>query len=472
MRMFSRELTSSAVWLAKAPAKPLGGKTKVKQGFKLKSDPKTKKVKKGGSTHLKFRDAVRALLFDKKAVSFDTLAFDSLQFPTLAANKHKVVQYEAATEPRLRALNMFRKYQHHEAFSKPVSMVTNSTVRLADTVLAKMDGPSAANRVCLVGDKGAGKSVLLLQISGLAASKYQQNVVVLSLDYPELIMHGSSDYAFNKKTGQYQQQMFTKRWVRRCRDANEAVFKTLKLSKDITFAVQRKEVTLTKENTLHELLSYNVDYGKHGTSEIFQFVVGELQHHAAQVPVLVTMDNFNAFTHHTDTAYRHPDFRPIQVGEFEMGAFFLRVASGELSFAKGAVVLAESKDVGYSHTLPVALKQQEYDPYWKHHQCDRAVADQLMQNGGIAALEVQNMTLGETRGLMEFWEAAGVLQVRPYPTKADHRTSEQLVKEREQRLQPEADTNGDEHFDSVVHSHYMLSAGNPGHLMRAVNMSF
>lgn len=472
-----RSFTVSAASFAKAaPSKD--GKKKVKQGFKLKSDPKAKKVKKGGMTHLTFRDAVRALNFEKQAVDFSNLEIGTLNFETLADSKDKVVKYSEAAETSLTQLDSFKKYQHHEMFRRPVSMVSDNTMDLQNTFLSKLDQETKTNRVCLVGEKGVGKSLLVAQAQALALSKFSGDVVLLHLDYPEKIIEGSSDYIFNKRLGLYQQPMFTKRWIKKLRAANEAVLRKLPLTRDSSFVAKKVEHNLKKgENSLYDFLVYNHDFGKVGPSTAFQFFVEELVHHSAQVPILVTIDNFNALTFDTYTQYRHPDFTRIHFTEFEMGSFLLKLASGDLSFKKGGILMAESKDISYSHTLPVALNQEQYDPYWKTKQCDRKVAESLLLNGGITPFEVQTLSKDQTRELMEFWEAAGVLQVRDYPTKADHRTSEEIIKEREERLASEIvdaapEEDAEQQFERIVNTHYVMSSGNPGHLVRAVNISY
>lgn len=471
-----RTLSVSSVLFAKAAPKGKDGKKKVKQGFKVKADPKTKKVKKGGMTHLSFRDAVRALNFEKLAVDFSKLEIGTLDFDQLETSKNKVVQYSKKEEASLALLNSFKKYQHHELFSRPVSMVTDNTVELAATFMSKMDCETKANRMCLVGEKGVGKSLLITQAQALALSKFKGDVVLLHLDYPEKIIEGSSDYIFNKRLGLYQQPMFTKRWIKKVRAANEEVLKKLPLTRDSSFVAKKVEYNLKKdENNLYDFLVHNHDFGKVGPSSAFQFFIEELQHHSAKVPIFVTVDNFNALTYNTNTEYRHPDFTPIHFTEFEAGDFLLKLAGGQLSFKKGGVLLAESKDVPHSLTLPVALKQQVYDPYWTTDKCDRKVADQLLQNGGISVFGVSNLTKPQTRELMEFWEAAGVLQVREYPTKPDHRTSEEILKEREQRLAAQVvspEQQADEQFERLVNNHYTMSSGNPGHLVRAVNIHY
>ena len=85
--------------------------------------------------------------------------------------KDKVVKYSDAAESSLTQLDTFKKYQHHEMFSKPVSMVSDNTMNLENTFMSKLEQETKTNRMCLVGEKGVGKSLLVAQAPALALSK-------------------------------------------------------------------------------------------------------------------------------------------------------------------------------------------------------------------------------------------------------------------------------------------------------------
>lgn len=461
----------STVSISSAKAVVPGGKKKIRQGYgnKKASDSTKAKPRKGGMTHLKFKDAVRQLGFEKNAASLQLtpLSVESLDPAADAA----VVKYSPETLERLSTLNSFKKYQHHELFTEPVSMVTENTRALFKEFVSKSDTPA---RVCLLGDKGAGKSTLISQVQALSVAKNPQTILI-HLDHPEKIVDGTSDYIFNTKLQKYQQPMFTKRWIIRLREANADIFKKLPLSQDITFTTKSKksksesEVVLKKgENTVFEFLEQNHDFGKVSPTNAFQLLVEELKHHSKEVPVLVTLDNATGIINEPISKYFHPDYTPIHFKDFEVGSFLLDLMSGDLAFAKGGVLISESSDNRQCHTLDVGLGLQEYDPYYKQDECDFLVANKMLANGGIKSYQLSNLSKDEVRDLMEFWEASGVLQLRDYPRKE----SPAAIEEEAEEIEEVEEINAEEVFEKSVQNNYTLTSGNVGGLVKVTNFLF
>lgn len=444
------------------------GKKKVTMGYK-KKDVK-EKVRKGGMTHLKFRDAVRLLKFENLARDLGELGIEDLGVSTQA---NKVVKYSANTEKTLVELNSFKKFQHHELFKNPISLVSENTKAVDAKFVKNLAGPSKDNRLCLIGEKGVGKSTLVTQAKALAVSEYKNDVVLLHIDAAEKMVDGSNDYIYNKTTGKYQQPMYTKRLIKKLRAANEDIFKKLPLSRDTSFTAKKVEHHLKKDvNTLYDFVLLNHDFGLLGASSAFQFFVDELVHHSEKVPVLVSIDNFNALLSEPFTAYRTAAFTPIHFTGFEMGDLVLRLVSGDLSFSKGGVLVAESNDFRLNKTLPVGLGLVEYDPYYTNSECDLAVASSLLKNGGVRAFDVKNLTKSEARTLLQFWEQSGALQVRDYPTKEEFSTYDDAVLDARRPGQFVETKDPVEQFENILQSSYVVSSGNPGFLLRATNIAF
>lgn len=450
-------------------AKP---KLEVKQkqlapSFKPKAKSETK-VKKGGMTHLGFRDAVRSLGFEKLAVSNSDLEIESLSSKSPAAT---VVSYDSAAEKALSTLKSFKKYQYHELARNPVSLVTSNTVRIREGFVNKLQNSSSKdNRLCIIGERGSGKSTVVTQAKALAL---ENDVVLLHIDHPEKFVQGTSDYIFNKKLDKYQQPMFTKRWIRDLRVANENIFKKLPLSRDISFTTKKVEYNLKAgKDTVFDFLLNNQEFAKFGPSSAFQFFIEELVHHSATVPVILSVDNINALTGKTLTRYFHPDFTPIHFTEFEIGKFIIDAISGELNFQKGGVLLSESGDAPSSKTLPVGLNLLEYDPYWKQAQCDLDVANAFRANGGVKSFKTENFTKAETRELLNFYKQSGVLQIRDYPTNVERKTAEQIISEKKlgEKVEVEYSFDPEAHFERVVNNAFVTSSGNPKSVLHSACM--
>lgn len=454
----AKTFSVSAVTCKAAPP----AKRKSKIGGKKETE---EKVKKGGLTHLKFSDAVRALRFEKLATDLSGQGLEPLTTGSLQSAK--IVTYSPDVQLQLSSLGAFRKFQHHELTRQPVSVVSDNTIAIQSEFVEKLTLPSTQNRICLLGEQGVGKSTLITQAQALALSQYGGDVVLLHIDHAEQIVDGTSDYIYNQSLGKYQQPMFTKRWVRKLRTANEAVLKKIPLAEDVKVASKGREHQLKKgEHTLYDYLLHNQDFGVAGSTGAFQFFIQQLQ--KQQFPVFVSVDSFNALINKPFTRYFHPDMKPIHVTEFEMGHFLQQLVSGELSFAKGGVLLAETKGDGEAKTLRVGLQLQEPNPYDKPHQCDLEFAHSMTQNGGVTAKQLVNLSKAQAGELLSFWEKTGALVVRNYPAKlvySEAKDSLQVGEYAECR-EPE------EQLENILNNAFFVSAGNPGRFLKANHMTY
>lgn len=427
-------------------------------------------------THLKFGEAVRLLKYEKLAsdLAFQNLA--ELSAPTLAANASKIVTYNPQVEQQLRELGSFKKNQNHELFSRPVSMVTENTHRIYSEFIEKLEAQSSANRICLLGEKGAGKSTLISQVQALVLSKYTQNAVLLHVDFAENIVDGSSDYFFNPTLNKFHQPMFTKRWIRKVRTANEAVFKKMPLTEDVEFVTKKVKHQLKKgTHSLFDYVSLNHEFGFYGPSNAFQFLLNQLKAHSSEFPVVMSIDNFNALIRNPHTEYFHTDMRPITLAEFEFGDFVSQLVSGKFSFNKGGVLLSESKDSGECKTLRVGLRLETPNPYDKPEQCYLDFAEEMTKNGGVKTFSVENITKPQARELLHFLNNVGVLQIREYPTKEIYKSLE------ESAIAPSKTINVGEYvkcedpesqLEKILQSTFFASAGNPGRFLKVNSLTF
>ncbi|EMG50313.1 RSM23 37S ribosomal protein S23 [Candida maltosa Xu316] len=448
-----RTLSTSSVLLAQ----PRQKEGKAKQILKKNSQVIREKPKKTTSlTHLRFGDAVRVLGFETTApaLNVDTL--------TLTTEKNTITKFDKSMEDKLTVFDAFKKYQHHEMFQNPVTLVTSNTERIVDQFVNNLDKESKDNRKYIDGIKGSGKSTLITQTISLANEKFENDIVVLHLHNADLVGNGSSDYIRNNKLQVYQQPMLTKRWIKKILKNNESIFKKLKLTKDTKFVNKKKEEVELKagENTLFEYLNQNHDMSKTSPTFAFQFFIEQLIEHSETTPVLLSIDNFNAFADFPLTKYRHPDFTPVHIEEFELGKFIIQAASGELSFKKGGVLLAKSGDYAANRqTVQVGVyPNQEFNPYAKLPLLDYSISQKLASNGGITPFQVEPLTKEEVKSLMTFWKDQGVLIVRDDFHKKEF-NEEKTYKE----------SNPEEQFERLFESLYVANQGNPyGMIKQAV----
>lgn len=432
---------------------------------KEKSQQGRKKAKKGGMTHYMFKDAVSVLRSENKITPLETLGVTPLEAGDM--ENESIVSYNQASLPLLKGLNVFRKHQYHELFESPISVVSLNTRSLLDNVLNNLKN-TKENRHFLRGERGVGKSTLLAQAHALAYSKNKGDVVMLHFESPERIVNGTSNYLFNKDKGVFQQPMFTKRWIGKTRYANEKVFKKMPLTKDIEVSTDKSAFKLKKDtNTVYDFLLRSRDFAK--ATSAFDLLWEQLQHHSEKFPVICTIDNFNGLISKAYTEYRHTNYTPIHVTEFEMGNYLLDLINGDLSFKKGVVIACESSAHADTKTLTVGLGLEEYDPYSKKAECDKVVALRLLKNGKIPVFDVQNLTPLEARSLVLFYGQAGVLNVRDYPYKENIVMPEDTSSASLMKLVgalPQV-IDADYQFERLIKSTFNVSQGNPGHLLKS-----
>lgn len=455
----SRTFSLSAVLFARPVAPPIRIKSKVKLG----GGQRKEKAAKSGMTHHDFRDAVRTLKFESYAKDLSHLNIPTLAAQRISELKNNVVTYDETLDKHIELMGGYKKYQHHELFRGHYSIVSDNTVKIQDTFVKGLSGPSASNRVHLSGPKGIGKSTLITQAQVLAHTEYEGNVVLLHIDQPELFVQGFSDYLYNPTLKKFQQPMYTKRWIKKLRVVNEKVFEQMPLLRDVSFSNRLNSFQYKKDtNNLQEFLVNCHDFGVFGPTDAFQFFIEHLKAYSDKFPVLFSVDNVNAIFEKPFTKYNHKDMTPIHYSEFEIGNLIRELMSGEFKFSKGGLLLADSTDFGESRTLRVGLKSEELDPYANN--LDHEEAANMLKNGGITDLSLENLNKDQARKLMEFWNESGVLQIRDYPTKpAFTRTEDITAGERVYKVgEYVSEMDKTEMYEKTLQKTYFVSGGNPG----------
>ncbi|RLV96686.1 37S ribosomal protein S23 mitochondrial [Spathaspora sp. JA1] len=453
-----RTIATTAISSApRAKSSPTAAKANVKKWGSSNGASSTK-PKKTGMTHLKFRDAIYSLKWEKYAPELPPIP--NLSSKKLVANSSHMARYSTSVEQALLKFGGFKKYQYHELFQNPVTLANENTFKINQEFISKLSGNSRDNRIYITGEQGIGKSTLITQTLGMALE--DQNAVILHFDSAKKILDGTSDYIFNSELKLYQQPMLTKKWVYKFKQANEPVLKTLKLTKEAKFNVRGKPVTLKAGvHSLFDYVSQCHDFGTVGPTQGFQFLINQLKAHSETVPVIVSVDEFNTMADVPISAYRNADFKYIHAFEFEIADFLFKCASGELNFAKGGVILANTSTVNNKmQTVQVALDKSKYDAYANHEYFDKAVADRLLQNGEIKEFKMSPLTKDDTRQLMAFWKDTGVLSIRPDYTKKDINSEEPIT------------ISVSKQFENIVNLQYVSTQGNPGYLLKKSTMHY
>ncbi|CAI5760730.1 unnamed protein product [Candida verbasci] len=444
----------SSTNIVSAPFKQKEGKTKQK--MVTKKNDKVDVKRSTNLTHLPFGEAVRNLQFEKTA---SELKIDEL---TSDFSRGKVFIYPKKIESKLKSMGGFKKFQFQESFAKPITLTTSNTTRINELFVNKLDEKFENNRLYIDGSKGIGKSTLLNQAIALSLLKHNHDIIVLHMDNAEVIGNGSSNYIFNNKLSIYQQPMITRRWIKKILAANEDTFKKMKLTQDVKFTKDKLEIKLTaNKHTLYDYLSQNFEFGKTDPHTHFKYLINEIKQHSKNIPVLVSIDNFNAVTDFSLTQYKSPDFNPIHIQEFEMGKFLIDVANGSIGFEKGGVLLSKCNDFAPNRkTIEVAVyPEREYNLYMKQPEFDLELARKLQ---GIKPFEMTSLTIDESRELMKIWKDQGVLIVRKDFNKKDFNQESSQVVEVDMESQ----------FEKIVLNSFNTSQGNPMGMFKQIALTY
>lgn len=426
----ARSIHTSRVLLAPKTSGPKA----TSQGFKRGGDSARSSKKSAGSFRF-FEDHVHAGRYHKKSeANLSTISpFEG------ALTEGAVVRYTELQKQKLTQCGAFKKDQYAEVFPTPVTLVRPETKQLESVVNNAFNAPSSENRVCLVGERGIGKSTLLAH--SLAIAVQNENAVVISIPHALRLVDGSCDYWFDSKLGTYTQPMYTKRLLDKIRHANATSLPKINLSKEYVIESSAKGRAATKFNTQHtlaDLVKANVAGRQRG--QILQILFDELLNQS-KAPVFVAVDNFSALTASPQTAYRNTENKPLYLSDFQITNFILCLTSAQKSFQKGAVILSTSADDRNTLTLNTGLGLAQAGPYTPQYKLNRRIASQL---NGVKPIEVSKLTKDQVSSLVGVLADAGAFRA----DELQQNTMEQLAAQK-----------------------YVLSGnGNPLELIRSVVM--
>lgn len=367
------------------------------QGFKKGNEGK--KQRKTAGSFRAFQDHVHAGQYAKKAPVI------SLPILTQNAEVNSVVEYSGLQKQRLFQIGAFKKDQYHELFASPISLVREETKLMGELVSKALNSTSKENRVCLLGERGIGKSTLLAQAQALAMVNTE--AVIIPISYALKLVDGTSDFLFDAKLGEYSQPKLLKKLLDKIEAANKTSLAKLKLSKEYTIeaiAKTRAAAKFSSEQNLLDLVRAKVESRQRG--QVFAILIEELLSQS-QAPVFVTVDNFGSLLTSAESAYRNVSNSPVRLEELQITKTLFDLTSGRKSFKKGGVILATSSDDKPSLTLKAGLGLTKPDPYTKRSVYDPELASQI---AGVKPVELNRLSQTSVSQLVQQYAQAGVLR--------------------------------------------------------------
>lgn len=408
-RNFSNGTAMQAAAKKKAP-----GFSKAQSGGK-----KTTKRVTAGSMYKRWQPAVATANLHKNATFVDLPIFNPQKMKGFEVNSFSEHQLQL-----LYRLGSFRQNQFNELFTRPVSLVRDSTTKKLFDTLEK----STSKRIVITGEPGVGKTTLLAQLHAQALEK---KALVFSISNSEILTNGRTD--FFAEGEKYIQPMLVKKLLTKFAKSNsKELLQSITLSdnyklvhsegKDLSV---KRNVNLTKgKSTLSDLL--NIKAPSRNRGAVFDALIKELTTQT-KIPVYFTVDNFSHLLTTPFTAYKDTSNKNIHLLKFQIGQSIFDLVSGDLKFAakNSCVVLAISGSDRTNRTLPIGLNKLPHDPYLTRYHYEPLLAEKLLK-GKCEEFEVAKLSKTEVAKLIDFYQKAGILLEKDLQNK----TLEQLTEEK------------------------------------------
>ncbi|KAH0548571.1 hypothetical protein GP486_007885 [Trichoglossum hirsutum] len=349
---------------------------------------------------------------------------------------------------QLRAAEAFRTGQGWGLFRRPGVLMRENSLEIARDLQDVVSGKKTLRRI-YTGERGSGKSVVLLQAIAMAFLKDWVVVTIPEASQNRIaqdLTNAHTEYApLSSSTttpSQYVQRAYTASLLSRISKANSAVLSDLKVSLSHKLRIPIQPGTS---------LSHLADLGVRDPDiawPIFQALWGELTStKAARPPIMLTLDGLGHIMR--DSQYRDPAFKPIHAHDLTIARHFVDHLSGVRSLPNGGAVLAatsasnvpfapslalaidqrlhpttsasspspsSSSSLSSSQQMPVWRKPVQRNPFMTY---DERVLQSITPD--LEIVELQGLTREEARGLMEYYAASGMLR---------HRVDESFVTEK------------------------------------------
>ncbi|WVR03081.1 hypothetical protein IAU60_000070 [Kwoniella sp. DSM 27419] len=376
------------------PKKAASSSSKAKQGFNQKKKDTTSGGGGGGG------QATIALKFSMSGQPPDLSDLPRLQ-PTSFKSDHvgKAATFSPATFDKLRSGLSKKVEKELSAAGGPASVVRQVTVDLAKKLDAAKSGSSKDARYVLTGERGSGKSMLLLQSVAYAI---ESNWIVLYQPKATEWTNSSSHYVYDSTTQTFAQWQSAQAILSDLLSVNQSKLDAIKLPSAVELGQGRKAEAGSK---LSALVQTGVKDDRVAV-QVLDSVMSVLEQQV-QFPVIWAIDE--AQTLFTTSKYRTPGYDAIEPYHLSTPRLALDFIAGRRSFAKGAVVTSlslsdpttlPSPSLTSALSLPSPSPVTPYtklDPYHHAH-----------ASSGLQKVEVPfGMTSTEATGLFDLYAKKG-----------------------------------------------------------------
>ncbi|KAJ1960021.1 hypothetical protein H4R35_007582 [Dimargaris xerosporica] len=248
-----------------------------------------------------------------------------------------------------------------------------------------MEARKAQQPLVLTGRTGVGKSATLLQAASYAHLKQW-----LILYVPNAIhwVDSSQPYQPSADAQVYLQPGVARRWLQFIRQINAGVLESLALPTAVTIGSQ----TLAKGSSVGAVLAAGIDQPAAAHDAVEALL--QLSHQGLSTPVLVAVDQLNAF--YISTEYFSPQNERLLPANLRLVRAFLPFFDGQKSLKDGLVLGA----------LSMANTQFRVPGFGLG---DRVTKGKEALPMAAKPLEVPTFDKSETQALLEFYRQSGVV---------------------------------------------------------------
>ncbi|WVF66537.1 hypothetical protein IAT40_001277 [Kwoniella sp. CBS 6097] len=391
----SRGISTSAPALAAPPQKKAATASKAtKQGFNQKKKESTSGG--GGSGN-----ASIALKFSMAGTPPDLSDLPALQ-PGKYRKEHvgKPAVIPKAAFEKLKASGLPKNLEKELSSSGgPASVIRESTVELAQKLDGGKDKSSKDARYVLTGDRGCGKSVLLLQTVAYAS---ESGWIVLCNPRASEWTNSSSHYVYDSATQTFSQWQSAQRMLTTLSEINGDKLDAIKLPSAVELAQGKTVEAGASLSTLVRTGAKDDRVAVQALDAVMAVLEQQIQY-----PVLWAIDE--AQTLFTTSKYRTADYTPIEPYHLSTPRLALDFIAGRRTFSRGAVITALS--LSDPTTLPspalnTALSLSSPQPITPYTQLDPYHLAHA--SSGLNKITVPfGMTSAEASGLFQLFARKG-----------------------------------------------------------------
>lgn len=380
----------------------------------------------------------RIVLSNTNALEVQGMEDISVQSMLDEGSQGKVFGIPGSLVDQLRAVDAFKVSQGWGLFRRPGMLVRKETVEYGKLIeeLSVKDNKKTVRRV-LVGERGSGKSLMLLQAMTMAFLKKWTVVnisegTLRSISPLELRLHtqvltkltpfpaqdltiGHTAYAPIPRSQPtlYAQPSYTSSLLSKISQSNPHL-STLRLTQPPH--PNTIPTPLPPSLTLSGLCALGAQ-DPDIAWPIFQLLMSELSAPGLP-PILLCIDGL-ANAMQPTTAYTTPSLGPIHAHDFALIKWFTSYLSGQQPLPNGGIVLAATSqsNAPVLPSLTIALtaletpdaREAQRDPF---RRLDERVLSVFEKGNGVEVQRLKGVSKDEARALMEYWARSGLLRAR------------------------------------------------------------